>query len=45
MNTEMGLCEQEKGIQPDNKKTFNFYHIGHSDHVRTSNYLRCGPEF
>ena len=40
MNTEMGLCEQEKGIQPDNKKTFNFYHIGHLDHVCNKQLLK-----
>lgn len=40
MNTEMGLCEQEQGIQPDNKKTFNFYHIGHSDHVCNKQLLK-----
>lgn len=28
MITEMGLCEQENGIQPDRNKTLNVYHQG-----------------
>ncbi len=28
MITEMGLCEQENGIQPDRNKTLNIYHQG-----------------
>ena len=40
MVTEMGICEQENGIQPDNKKTLNIYHLGHSNHICNTQLLK-----
>ena len=40
MITEMGLCEQENGIQPDRKKTLNIYHKGNVRHVCNKQLLK-----
>lgn len=40
MVTEMGICEQENGIQPDNKKTLNIYHLGHSNYICNTQLLK-----
>ena len=45
MNTEMGLCEQEKVFNLTIKKHLIFITLDTPIMFVTSNYLRCGPEF
>ena len=40
MITEMSICEQENGIQPDKKKTLNIYHLGHANYVCNMQLLK-----